>query len=79
MRPLPVKRPPPNPAPEPTRMPIQRRDAENAEISAEKTKNKLGEKGRRSIDLAFSLLCASLCVLCVSALNSLPPVEQVAP
>jgi hypothetical protein len=52
-------------------------NAENAEISAEKTKNKLGEMGRRSIDLAF--LCAFLCVLCVSAVNPLLPVEQVSP
>jgi hypothetical protein len=88
---------PPKPAKlEPSRNLIQRRDAEIAEISAEKTKpggvkaeihalalggsvDNGGTKRSDFAELVLGLLCASLCVLCVSALNSLLPVEQVSP
>src|ERR1035437_857730 len=83
---------------EETRRRIQRRDAENAEISAEKTENRVaggskihalartarrgsGARGRkhransgknstRQAPVLQCLLCAYLCALCVSALNS---------
>src|ERR1022692_3874374 len=53
---------------------IQRRDAENAEISAEKTKHKAGRlrfTAPSGSDLRL-LLCAYLCDLCASALNLIP-------
>ena len=63
---------------------IQRRDAEIAEISAEKTKQSGGKakthvltrQGTRPAsfaELVLGFLCAYLCVLCASALN--PPLR----
>src|ERR1017187_1353523 len=90
---------------------VQRRGAENAEISAEKTKNRVagrskihapartahrgsgararrnrsnfGRNSNRQIPIFRCLLCAYLCVLCVSALNpssgvSEEPLEELA-
>jgi hypothetical protein len=59
-------------------MRVQRRDAENAEISAEKTDQKEAEFFLFLSSLLF-LLCAYLCVLCVSALKNMPRVEKHAP
>ena len=88
MRPRKASRKPEKPVPD--RKSIQRRDAEIAEISAEKT-NQGGRKtkihalarGRSAAkggtthtpfaELVLGVLCAYLCVLCVSALN--PPLR----
>jgi hypothetical protein len=73
----------PKPAkPEPNRHAVQRRGAENAEISAEKTKKGGGKAKIHALksaspslfaELVSGFLCAYLCVLCVSALN--PPLR----
>jgi hypothetical protein len=61
---------------------VQRRDAEIAEISAEKTKRGGGKAKIHALqgaspalfaELVSGFLCAYLCVLCVSALN--PPLR----
>ena len=75
----------PKPAkPEPNGNSPQRRGAENAEISAEKTKQNGGKAKIHALkialpalfaELVLGFLCAYLCGLCVSALN--PPLRLV--
>jgi hypothetical protein len=74
--------------PEPYGHAVQRRGAENAEISAEKTKKGGGKAKIHALksaspalfaELISGLLCAYLCVLCVSALNSPLRLVRVSP
>ena len=67
---------------------LQRRDAEIAEISAEKTKQRGGKAKVHALESALpalfaelfsGFLCAYLCVLCASALNPLRPTERTSP
>jgi hypothetical protein len=59
---------------------LQRRDAEKTKQSGGKAKMRsLTRRGTRPAsfaDLVFGFLCASLCVLCASALNPLLRIEQ---
>src|ERR1035438_837101 len=60
---------------------FQRRDAENAEGSAEKAKGNM-EGERRAVGRRPGFpgpLCAYLCVLCVSALKSSPCLAPASP
>jgi hypothetical protein len=56
---------------EPYRNAIQRRDAEIAEISAEKKKQARQKEKEFGLFLV-GFLCAHLCDLCVSALKNMP-------
>jgi hypothetical protein len=77
----------PKPA-KPNRHAVQRRGAEIAEISAEKTKQGGGKAKIHALkiaspalfaELVSGFLCAYLCVLCVSALNPPLRLERTSP
>ena len=74
--------------PEPNGHAVHRRDAEIAEISAEKTKQGGGKAKIQALKSAspgplaepvHGFLCAFLCALCVSAVNRHPRIERVSP